>query len=164
MGIKLTLDGTALTKLLSEDDGTVGLEIRQCILEEFAKKHIKNLHNSNIAKTINGLATQYMEGAKNEALETLKREIGEFKQIGSSNWNKKYQVNLNPDIKTKLEDEARLAFDRIFNESIKAAEERIRETIDSRVEAYFRRAVESNIEREVDRRISDKLASIRGAL
>lgn len=162
MGIRLTLDQSALTKVLAEDDGSISLELRQGILEEFAKRHIKNVANSKIINHLDNLTKKHLDEALSEAHKHLEEHIGEF--VKKPGWNKGHTFILSERIKHRLEHEADLAFEKSFEETINKRIDEATNTIFSKMDRYIDRHMNRSIDEEIERRVDEKLATIRGAL
>lgn len=97
MSIKIQLNSLDALERLIGGDSTVEVEIRNSIVQEFAKRHLKSIAES----TVNGLTF-----AAREACNEKIKEV--FGQYDSDNLYYRKFI-LNPDLQTTLREQAKLA-------------------------------------------------------
>jgi predicted metal-dependent phosphoesterase TrpH len=152
--------GAALKELFAGADGEVELEIRQSIVEEFAKRHLKAIVNepayqAQVERLRIDLAAQYAR--------EVQAQIGQTKRVwtGSSHANTvEFTPEMEAAFRQKVDQAARQLVDAMIQEQLGARLEEIAQDAINRALARVDHKINTGIAQLVTTEINRRLAAI----
>jgi hypothetical protein len=140
--MKLQINSLEALERLIGGDTEVELEIRNNIVQDFAKKHLKALVNEG---SIQRVANQLEKTLASQAEDIINKKFG---TLSGDYWNRKFTLNTNA--KAALNDAAESAYRSHIQDSWKQMEKRL---TDRYSEQYIADQIARTVEAEVNKRI-----------
>lgn len=152
MSIKIQINSLGALERLIGDDTQLEIEIRNSIVQEFAKKHLKAVAKEQLTRDLS-VAIQA----------ELRKEF--FEEVKNGSWGTKtvFSMEILNQIKEKLRDTARLELAQIVRETVEeqksymAIMERLQSTADWITEQLGPQKLEDKLEKMVNERLKEKL-------
>lgn len=155
--MKLQINSLQALERLIGGDTNVEIEIRNNIVQEFAKKHLKALVNEG---TIKAEADKLDRALRLEVQNVLSSKFG---TITGSHWNQTFTIN--PKCKSAIEDIADRAYRAEIQKMWDCVENDLRARFTpERIEAEIERKLTSEINRRIDEGVKARLDAIKNTL
>lgn len=153
MSTKIQINSLAALERLIGGDNTLEIEIRQSIVTEFTKKHLKGLVDSHIIQTA---SNELRASIDREITKQISATIGDYQQSGFS--GRKFY--LNNDIKETIKNQLQIALNKILDEAIKE----YMPGVEKQIEEAFVKVMDDRIYRIVRKKVDAHLEKIKDAL
>lgn len=158
--ISLKLDSAAINTLFASAEAKV--ELQQAVVAEICRRLFDKYVSSDVTNVINGLLASQkgalVEAIRNDATFTEKLEQKFDAEIGNikKEWNSK-TVTLKPEFREKIDIKIKEGMAAILKESGLQADKMIQEAIDGAVNRLTERAI-PRIDAEVEKRVNKAVA------
>lgn len=153
-------DAKALTGLLAGPDGEIDLDLRQSIVEEFAKRHLKSVVTEPAFQQVVKTLTEKIIGLIQLQIGTVKREY-----VNGSYGN---YIHLKPEfadaIKDEVERTARRTVDALVFDVLDAKIVALTEAAMARAEATMEKRLDAAVEQLIKTRVQARLNAIQASL
>lgn len=160
MTTKISLDATALKAAIG-GDSEVELELRNAIVQEFTKKHLKPLASE-----------AYVQQAKAEIIRAIQKEITailplkEVRERYTSAWVLDESTPLGKEMKDEIEKIVTRSIREQFNQAIeqyanKLLQNDLEKRLLTKVEEYLGRVITSKIEQMVVKVVGERVATLK---
>jgi chorismate mutase len=141
MSIKISLDGSAIEKLLKTDPEFV-VALKKGVVENFTKRHIRSLLNFEEIKNEISECLKAHEQAKEAYLLAVRQEIEkEIGVIKRETWNSNKSIDVNPELLNHLTLHIKAYSESVFRDMMKKSvdeqKERLELHIDKLTQHYF---------------------------
>ena len=147
MSTKITLDGQALERLLGGDT-EVEAELRNCVVQEFAKKHLKAIANSEVFQGFVKKEIDKMrlaaELAVNEAIFDTKKDS--WNRVVTNGFKEGLKKQIAKDVSFAFEQELGRQLNKMIDERLNGLTETVEGYIDSKVKNYGKYTIDKMVE------------------
>lgn len=147
MSITLRLDAGALDKIFRDDNGEIKLELTQSICEEFARKHLKALMNTEAMQ--HSLLT-IEKAMEREGRALMEEHIGKFDRKSGS-------LILSDEIKAQLKKGLDAEASKEIMHRMSELKKELLETIDYYKKDYFPKLIEKYTKSMIDEHFEDSI-------
>jgi hypothetical protein len=160
MNTKIQINSLAAIERLIGNNTELEIEVRNNIVQEFAKKHLKALVNDSVFS--NAISTCKKELQK-EVETRVSEQIGEFKK---NSWGEITGMTLRSDIKEQINKVVREKMDGQIAEAVEGGIKQWQSTgtVDKTIDTKFNQQIEKYIDTEVQRRLKLVIEKINGVL
>ena len=148
--MKLQLNSLAALERLIGGDTEVEVEIRNSVVQAFAKKHLKSLADSGPVKEV-------MESTKRSIMDEIANQCQDsICTVDRSHWGS-VKVKLHPNVLVKIAEEVKAITDNTIREAVNEAivawraEPLVRELIEQRFEYYTKEFFNSEIKKRIEK-------------
>lgn len=153
MSTKIQINSLQALERLIGGDNTLELEIRQSVVTEFVKKHLKGLVDSRIVQ----IASTELRASIDETVrKQISATIGEYQQSGYG----ARKFILHNDLKAEIKNQLVVALDKTINEVITE----IMPGVEKQIEESFVRVMNYKIDQIVRDKVNDHLKKIKDSL
>jgi hypothetical protein len=147
--MKIQINNLEALERLIGGDTELEIEVRNSVVQDFAKKHLKCIAESPQIMVA-------VDAAKRAAIEESKKAIeANLGKFSNSGWNSSF--SLNDKIKTEMKFSAERAVGLLVEEKIMDA---VKYYIESNSGKYIEKRIEQGINAEIDRRVKEKLQEL----
>lgn len=154
--LKLTLDGDALHRLLGGNTETE-IELRNCIVQEFAKKHLKGLAND---RTLGEMLKAEFASIKPEIERQIALQVGRKKNSWSS------ELELTPGLVSALNAKVTSVVNTELNKAVSSIQttidSRIKETLNG-IDTYIDSRIAKITQAYIDQKVKDRITAVMAA-
>lgn len=147
--MKLLLDVKALERMIA-GDSMVEIEIRNGIVQEFAKRHLKAIASSEELQTL-------VKGQMETVRVSVEQEMSDFfENVTKDPWGRVVRQSFKDHIKNKIQEEARLGIEREISKQITIMVEKRLETLSETVTAYCDSILKRYTKYTIDKMVEEK--------
>lgn len=153
MSTKIQINSLAALERLIGGDNALELEIRQSVVTEFVKKHLKGLVDTRIVQ----LASNDLRANIDEAVnKQISKTIGEYQRSGYG----AHKFIIHNDLKEDIKNHLKKALDDTINEAITE----FIPGVEKQIEESFTRVLNYKIDQIVRDKVNDHLKKIKESL
>jgi hypothetical protein len=148
-GLRLQLDASALSKLLTDISPEVTVELRQSVIEEFTRRHLKGLLNEELLRKFHSRMQQLFD-------DEAERIIG---KINKDYWGSS-ETTLHNSLVDRITKKVNETIDIVLDARIKNDRDKFLTDLEAKINRAIEASVSFNIKDKVKKEVDAKLEEI----